>query len=157
MAFARVWPPKADAKSFPVAEQKVASACQLSLRVDLTVASCGFDKSKRLSEAAEFQAIFDKAEFKASSQHFLFLARANQWPSARVGLVISKKNVRLATQRNRIKRSVRESFRCLADYPGLDTVVLARRGADKLNNSELRLTLNALWRQLSKRATKNSN
>ena len=120
------------------------------------MAEYGFAKSKRLLEAADFQAVFDNAPIKASNQHLLLLARPSQTVTARVGLVVSKKNVRRAVQRNRIKRVVRESFRQLPCFPPLDTVVLVRRGADGLNNSELRSALDKLWQQLQRRAEKHS-
>ena len=121
------------------------------------MACCGFDKSKRLLEAAEFQAIFDNAQLKVSSRYFLFLSRPTKLANARLGLVISKKNIRTAVGRNRVKRAIRETFRRQAEYPSLDTVVLARRGADQLDSSELLSTLNSLWHQLSNRARNNSH
>lgn len=83
----------------------------------------------------------------------LILATPNElgWP--RLGLVIGKKNIRLAVQRNRAKRLIRESFRLRQQaIPALDIVVLARRGLDKQNNSQLHAELNTLWDKLLKRA-----
>lgn len=49
-------------------------------------------------------------------------------PWARLGIVVAKKNVRLAVARNRLKRIVRETFRqqqeCLQ---GLDIVVVIKK------------------------------
>ena len=67
--------------------------------------------------------------------------------------MIAKKNIRLATQRNRIKRILRESFRLQQQQlSGIDTVVLARRGLDQLDNAELRKEFDQLWQQLQKKA-----
>ncbi len=79
------------------------------------------------------------------------LARRNDGGLARVGLAISKKHVRRAVDRNRIKRVVRESFRLhLELLQGLDIVVLARGGIAAKNNQELRAALNAHWNKLAR-------
>lgn len=81
----------------------------------------------------------------------LFLARANNGPGHRLGLVISKKNVRLAVQRNRIKRIAREFFRHLpeGDVP-MDVILLARRGIGDLDNSELTDIMQQQWLKLTR-------
>jgi ribonuclease P protein component len=67
--------------------------------------------------------------------------------------VIAKKNARLAVQRNRIKRLVRNSFRLQQhELVGIDVVVLARRGLDKLDNNVMLTMVDRLWLQLSQRA-----
>jgi len=71
----------------------------------------GFDKSLRLLNAGDYQAVFDQSRLKVSTAELLFLANANGLDHPRLGLVVAKKNVRLAAQRNRLKRIVRESFR----------------------------------------------
>jgi ribonuclease P protein component len=49
---------------------------------------------------------------------------------ARLGLVVAKKHLKRAVDRNRFKRLVRESFRSHQEQlAGLDVVVLARNGA----------------------------
>lgn len=77
-----------------------------------------------------------------------------------MGLVIAKKNVALAVQRNRIKRQLRNTFRHNKELlDKLDLVVLARKGADKLDNKELKATIDSLWLDLQgkmKRATAKS-
>jgi ribonuclease P protein component len=122
------------------------------------VASYLFDKSLRLLDASAYKAVFDDAQLKISSQQVLYLARAGESNQPRLGLVIAKKNVRHATQRNRIKRIIRESFRLKQhELPAVDTVVLARRGLDRLDNSELHRLFNKLWQQLQQKAQKQAN
>ncbi len=73
--------------------------------------------------------------------------------SARLGLVVAKRKVRLAHDRNRIKRLVRESFRLRrAQLPSMDMVVLAKHGADRVGSGELTAELSMLWTQLERRA-----
>ena len=113
----------------------------------------GFDRSLRLLAAAHFQRVFDGADFKVSNRHLLFLARRNGLDHPRLGLVIAKKNVRLAVQRNRIKRLIRETFRHRQhNLDALDVVVLVRRGVDQRDNSQLHQELAELWQRLARRA-----
>lgn len=69
-----------------------------------------FGKSLRLLNNAAFKRVFSRS--KRSSDSF-FTVRANfaDQPEPRLGLAISKRHARLAVQRNRIKRCVREVFR----------------------------------------------
>lgn len=114
-----------------------------------------FDKSLRLLNAHDYKAVFDGASLKVSSPQILFLARLNGHTSPRLGLVIAKKNVRLAVERNRVKRIIRENFRQQqSQLEGLDIVVLARRGLDTLGNPELHSLCHELCTQLAKKANK---
>ncbi len=91
-----------------------------------------FSKNNRLLSSEAFQQVFDKASYRVSCRQFLILAKPNTRSNARLGLVIGKKNIRLAVSRNRIKRLVRESFRCCeTELPPTDIVFLARRGLDQ--------------------------
>jgi ribonuclease P protein component len=111
-----------------------------------------FPKSRRLLLSSDFKAVFDQAPFRASHQHFLILSRANSYQHSRLGLVIAKKNVRLAAQRNRLKRLIRESFRHRQQtLAGLDVIVLARKGMDELSNSEITEQLNQQWQRVLRR------
>jgi len=112
------------------------------------VANSGFPKAVRLQEASEFEAVFSRNQFKVSNRFFLFLALHTEIES-RLGIVVAKKNIASAVQRNRLKRLIRESFRISAEKPeNKDVVVLVRKNADKLSNSEILLNLNNLWQDL---------
>lgn len=110
----------------------------------------GFSKTSRLLNAADYKAVFDNAQFKVSSRHFLVLAISNDRLNSRLGLVIAKKHIPLAVQRNRVKRSIRNAFRLNSELlTNLDLVVLARKDADRLDNKQLTETVIALWRELN--------
>lgn len=114
-----------------------------------------FGKTLRLLQSSDYQSVFDQSRLKVSSPEILFLALPSQNNHPRLGLVIAKKNVRLAVQRNRIKRIVRETFRLQQNQlSGLDVIVLARRGLDKMDNHQLHDICNQLWSQLQRRAEK---
>lgn len=121
------------------------------------MAGFSFPKSLRLLTPAEFKQVFDSAALKVSTKEVLILARANQLDHPRLGLVIAKKHVRRATARNRIKRIIRETFRLhqhlfTGTAAGLDVVILARAGLDRLDNAALHQQLPSLWRQLQRKA-----
>lgn len=118
----------------------------------------GFPKALRLLTPADFKQVFDAADLRVSNKELLILARANLLDRPRLGLVIAKKHIRLATQRNRIKRVVRESFRnqqqALADVSSIDAIVLARGGLDRLDNRALHDMMRQLWQQLQRKSQK---
>ena len=114
-------------------------------------ADASFGKARRLLNAKDYSRVFDGAEAKASHKHLLLLARCNDEPGHRLGLVIATTNVRLAVQRNRVKRVAREVFRQLPDSePHLDVVLLARRGLDQLDNAQLSTILRQQWQKLTR-------
>lgn len=111
-----------------------------------------FTKSLRLLCAADFKPVFDDAPFRASHQFFLILARPNQADFPRLGLVMAKKHIRLAVERNRMKRLIRESFRLHQQaLAGADVVVLSRKGMDSLSNSEFNAQLEQQWQRIFKK------
>ncbi|MFK8018979.1 MAG: ribonuclease P protein component [Pseudomonadales bacterium] len=116
--------------------------------------SFSFTKQCRLLCAADYGPVFEQADFKVSSKTILILARHNTQGIPRLGLVISKKNVRLAVDRNRIKRLVRESFRTTTNLPTVDIVFLARRGLAEQSNVALSREIERLWGVLTKKACK---
>ena len=114
-----------------------------------------FGKPKRLLNAKDYSRVFNGTEAKASHKRVLLLARRNDSSRHRLGLVIARKNVRLAVQRNRIKRVAREFFRTLQEEePGMDVVLLARHGMDQLDNAELSTILQQQWQVLGRRIAK---
>ena len=115
---------------------------------------CRFSRSKRLLNAADYSRVFEDAQVRASHPHLLLLARPNQREIHRIGLVIAKKNVKLAVERNRIKRVAREFFRQInSDAPFLDVVLLARRDIGRLENNELSSILQQQWLKMLRKAS----
>jgi ribonuclease P protein component len=96
-------------------------------------------------DAASFGRVFKKAR-RSSDRLFTVLYRNNGGNQPRLGLAISKKNCRLAVQRNRLKRLVRESFRQhFQELAGMDIVVLNRRDSHKADNKALFESLAKHW------------
>ena len=114
-----------------------------------------FPKSVRLLTSGDYSDVFESVDVRVSSKHFLILARGKQLPTARLGIIVAKKHVKLAVQRNRVKRLLRESFRLRqATLPNLDLVVLAKKGVDRLDNPDCTAELQYLWNKLSRKIQK---
>lgn len=94
--------------------------------------SFAFGKDKRLLNAKAFQAVFDVPAKKIHSNHLLLFVRANDGVSARLGLAITKKKVKNATDRNRLKRLARERFRlCQHKLAPVDVVLIVKSRFDE--------------------------
>ncbi|MEX0739301.1 MAG: ribonuclease P protein component [Pseudohongiella sp.] len=119
---------------------------------DQRLTGYGFGRNLRLLTASDYKAVFSQAEFKVSCPQLLILATRHDNVSPRLGLVIAKKNIRLAVQRNRVKRLIRESFRHQQDsFTGLDIVILARKGLGTMDNAAIARLLDKLWQDLVRR------
>jgi ribonuclease P protein component len=122
------------------------------------VAACpektyGFGRELRLLTALDYKTVFDDAQLKVACPQLLILARRNSSPRPRMGLIIAKKNVKLACTRNRLKRLMRESFRHQQhQLPNLDIVVMARRGLADMDNADIQKLIEKQWQRLCKRA-----
>ena len=115
-------------------------------------------KHAKLLKAADYNHVFDKP-VRSSDRYFTVLARPNKLLHARLGMVFSKKRVRLAVARNRLKRISRESFRLIQlgqRQPGqevqqADFIVLAGAQCVKATNKQLFHSLEQHWQQLNKK------
>jgi ribonuclease P protein component len=108
-----------------------------------------FARSKRLTRSCEYRAVFERNDYRITSGPLLLLARDNNTPGPRLGLVVGKKAVPTAVQRNRIKRIIRESFRLNQHLmQGTDIVILARVGLVSLTSRDLANLTEALWIKL---------
>ncbi len=103
----------------------------------------------RIKQHSEFSAVFDR-RLKRVSQFFVLYQKDNESNHVRIGVVASKKQVRRAVDRNRIKRLVKESVR-LNQFllAGADLVVVVRHKAVTATNTELYQCLSKLVKQLA--------
>lgn len=110
-----------------------------------------FHRQLRLLKPAEFKQVFSKA-CRVGTRHLTVLTRANQLGHPRLGMAISRKNVKRAVSRNLIKRQVRESFRHhQAIIGGFDVVVLAKAGSDKVDRGEIRGQIDNCWQKIAEK------
>jgi len=77
----------------------------------------GFGRDKRICTSAEFEALMRGGE-RRNMQGFTFFFASRPAGPARLGILISRKHAPLATDRNRIKRCIREAFRQTQDVLG---------------------------------------
>jgi ribonuclease P protein component len=120
------------------------------------VAALRFGKRLRLLSASEYSRVFANAQIKAACPELLIIASSSELDHPRLGLVVAKKHVKLAVQRNRLKRLIRESFRLRQhQLPALDIVVLSRKGIAELDNPAVSRILNKQWGRICKRAQAN--
>jgi len=110
-----------------------------------------YPRESRLLTPRHFSHVFEKA-IPATSSTITLLARHNDLNTARLGVTIPKKKVKLAVDRNRIKRCIRESFRLNRHLmPNIDIIVIGKHGINDLDNPSLHALLDSLWRRISKR------
>ncbi len=110
-----------------------------------------FSPAVRIHCAADYKSVFDGALFKVHQPHFLFLAKIAEQPNSRLGIVVAKKKVRRAHERNRIKRLARESFRLnQQNIDLLDIVVMPKMGIEAIPNAELHQQLQFAWQKLQR-------
>ena len=111
-----------------------------------------FPKSCRLLDSKAFELVFGKPDFRVSNKYFLILGCWTDKEGPRLGIIVAKKNIARATQRNRIKRIVRESFRSRRVALGAaDLVVLARKDLQFLENSDCQSYIHDLMAEIEKK------
>jgi len=114
-----------------------------------------FQRELRLLKARDYSHVFDNA-FKINNKAFTLLARQNQLNHPRLGLVIAKKNLKFAHQRNRTKRLLREGFRLKqAELANFDLVVLTRRDIAAMSKTDIIHFRDDLFKRFTKRCPKN--
>lgn len=102
---------------------------------------------------ADFSAVIQNGKIRRRAGCLSLAARPGSSASARLGMVIGKRHVRRATERNRIRRIIRESFRQRRErLPAVDLVIMVRKPSpDELRNEQLFRTLDAIWDYLEQR------
>ncbi len=114
-----------------------------------------FPRQLRLLTGRDFQNVFDDVQLKVPDQPILILSRPNNLGHARLGFVISKKNVRHAVKRNRVRRIIRESFRQNQhELPAVDMIILARQGLGEMEKQDVHKLMRKCWSRLKNKSKK---
>lgn len=89
--------------------------------------TCGryeFGGDRKLSRRVEFEHLLRQGLRRSFGGYTFYFARRSDALPPRLGLLVSRKHARRATERNRIKRRIREAFRLeQGTLRGLDILV----------------------------------
>jgi ribonuclease P protein component len=104
---------------------------------------------RRLRRKSDFEAAYARGR-RFGNGFFAVTAMPNEIGGPRLGLAVSVKNAGGSVERNRIRRTIRESFRLHQhELPAVDLVVSARGRARDAAGAELRASLSALWQKVN--------
>lgn len=157
MGSVHAWRPAGAAKSSTPGAPKAASASlpEVGSRratpvVSLKVQQEGFPRSVRLTHARDFDRVFRTATARHRHGALRLSAVANRMHTARLGLVVGKRALSRAPERNRAKRVLREAFRRRRhELPAMDIVIQV---AGDAANDAYRASLEALFAKLPSNA-----
>jgi len=108
-----------------------------------------YSRKYRLATKAEVQSVFADKPGKISRKYLLVLYKSNQLPYARLGMIVGKKHLRRAVDRNRVRRVIRESFRHEREkLKGLDFVVMIRSDCSLLENQAIKNEIGNVWQAI---------
>jgi ribonuclease P protein component len=108
----------------------------------------GLSPELRLKKPAEFSHVLEK-RLRLFSPYYSLSYRQNAKPHSRIGFVISKRQIKKAHDRNRIRRIAKEAFRVKQhEIFGLDLVIMASHQALTIENQELRRCIDTLLSKL---------
>lgn len=82
-----------------------------------------FARARRLLRKKQFDEVLRGASVRTGRGPLRLAARDNELEMARLGLIVGKRMLRRAVDRNRAKRVIRESFRQAGGLPAMDIVV----------------------------------
>jgi ribonuclease P protein component len=135
---------------WPQGDQRTSRQRPQTIGVVVARVSSSFPlRGKRLSHSAEFDRVLRFREIQRRRGPCRMYAAANDTDGPRLGLIISKRAVKTAVRRNRLKRLTRESFRASAvALPAVDVVIQMTADA---SDDELRSILADFWNHLVQR------
>ena len=97
-----------------------------------------------------FNEAFTKPDRKASTKHFMLLLKENDLGYARIGVAVRKKDIKLAVQRNRIRRKIKGSFRInISKLTAADHVVFVKKNITD-GGDVIKKELEDLWQKIEK-------
>ena len=98
-----------------------------------------------IPSSSGFGHILSSPDYKFNKGNFLIFARQNNENKARLGVSVKKRDYKLATHRNKIKRRLKNSFMKQASkLPSFDIVVLVKPGEQVRDRGSLEV----LWRDV---------
>ncbi len=105
----------------------------------------------KLLVAEHYKNVFSKSQ-RFGNKSITILAKKNNLEHPRLGLAISKKCAKNATDRNRIKRIFRESFRLHQHkLPSVDIIAMCKPNILSLDKKEMHTQIETQWRLMQKK------
>ena len=105
-------------------------------------------RASRLIRPADFKLTFKDGR-RVHQPPISLVYRVNGLAHPRIGLAIGKRQAKLAVERNRVKRQLREDFRQrFEELPALDCVVYLNAGSVSHNNLALRTAIDRIWQKV---------
>lgn len=107
-----------------------------------------FARQYRLCTAAGFDKVFREGR-RSADRLFTVLYCPNQLSHPRIGFALSRRRIRGAVPRNRVRRIVREHFRLArSQLAPADIVLLARDGTGAATAAEIRASIDRHWARI---------
>ncbi len=119
-----------------------------------------YGRQNRILTGSHYKAVFNN-RLRFHSRFFSFHLLPNDASHSRLGIAVSKKVSKLAVERNRIKRQIRDSFRYYlaaesVQTHGTDFVLVAKASVQGADNHEIRSDLDENWEKALKYAKQTS-
>jgi ribonuclease P protein component len=112
------------------------------------LASFRFTKQAKIVKTDDFSSVFNLRK-RIANKHLVMRYRVNDMNVARLGLIVSKKTAKLATQRNYMRRVMRELFRLNQHkLPTIDLVIQIQKTFEKTDFIEIKNEFEFLMKKL---------
>jgi len=97
-----------------------------------------------------FNEAFSNPDKKVSTKHFMLLLKESDLGYARIGVAVRKKDIKLAVQRNRIRRKIKGSFWSnISKLKAADHVVFVKKNITE-DSAVIKKELDDLWQKIEK-------
>jgi ribonuclease P protein component len=107
-----------------------------------------FSRNLRLISTVQFKQVFSKAK-RVTTQFGTIFYCYNNLNHPRLGVIVPKRNVKLANKRNRLKRIIRECFRLRQQQLAtIDIIFLMNKEATNIVDQDLWNYLEKSWDRL---------
>lgn len=104
-----------------------------------------FSRAMRMNNPRDFSRVFRQGQ-RTGGGGLTILTVENTVGHPRLGLAIAKKHLKFASQRNRLKRIIRESFRQNQSvFSNIDIVVLSRPDITRRDDTQIWAALERHW------------
>lgn len=104
----------------------------------------------RLTKKSDFDDAY-RSKWAVSGHFFLIKIKTNELGCVRIGIVISKKIIKKATGRNKIKRQLRQIVRqeTMQTKKGIDIVIACKSAIQKASYIELQKEWQSIWSKIN--------